>query len=107
MNKIYGLPLLNGGPFYRPKGIALGLTALPQNHIIKRNIWSLFDFVIRQKGLEEHTERMLQMKKRRWVALLLSVAVLLSLGVFERVLTIEQKDGKRSYRMEKTEGTTC
>ena len=32
---------------------------------------------------------------------------LLSLGVFERVLTIEQKDGKRSYRMEKTEGTTC
>ena len=32
---------------------------------------------------------------------------LLSLGVFEWVLTIEQKDGKRSYRMEKTEGTTC
>ena len=32
---------------------------------------------------------------------------LLSLGVFERLLTIEQKDGKRSYRMEKTEGTTC
>ena len=32
---------------------------------------------------------------------------LLSLGVFERVLTIEQKDGKRSYRMEKTEGMTC
>lgn len=32
---------------------------------------------------------------------------LLSLGVFERVLVISRADGKRTYRMEKTEGSLC
>ena len=32
---------------------------------------------------------------------------LLSLGVFERVMVISCKDGKRFYRMEKTEGLQC
>lgn len=32
---------------------------------------------------------------------------LLSLGVFDRVMIIGQQEGKRSYRMEKMEGTTC
>ena len=31
----------------------------------------------------------------------------LSLGVFERVMVISCKDGKRFYRMEKTEGLQC